>query len=131
MAYREPGCSGGEGGKGGGEGGGGGSVGGEGGEGGDGGEGGGEGGEGGEGGGGARGGASWWMVTAVSVHAEPQYTRHVARPCGGEDESLEMWYPQVPQFSSPSRSLAAVLLGSSSSKNQPVNTMLLPQSGSQ
>ena len=53
---------------------------------------GGEGGEGGgEGGGGASGGASWWMVTSVSVQAEPpQSARHVARPCGGEDESSEL-----------------------------------------
>eukprot|EP00964_Phaeocystis_antarctica_P055729 scaffold32801_cov66-Phaeocystis_antarctica.AAC.3 len=69
-AYREPACSGGEGGEGGGEGG----------EGGEGGNGGGEGGEG--------GGASWWMVTSVSVHPL-QDARHVARPCGGEDESSE------------------------------------------
>ena len=44
-------------------------------------------GKGGEGGG-ASGGASWWMVTSVFVHPL-QYARHVARPCGGEDESSE------------------------------------------
>ena len=66
----------------------GGGEGGEGGEGGDGGGGGERGGKGGEGGG-EGGGASWWMVTSVFVHAE-QYARHVARPCGGEDESSEL-----------------------------------------
>ena len=54
-----------------------------------GGDGGGNGGEVGEGGKGG-GGANWWMVTSVSVHAEPQYTAHVARPCGGEVESVEL-----------------------------------------
>eukprot|EP00964_Phaeocystis_antarctica_P028795 scaffold16235_cov50-Phaeocystis_antarctica.AAC.4 len=68
--------------------------GGEGGEGGEGGGGGAFGGEGGEGGGGASGGASWWMATSVSVHAELQYARHVARPCGGEDESSELMRAQ-------------------------------------
>ena len=48
-----------------------------------------EGGSGGEGGDGGEGGASWLVVTSVSVHAELQYARHVARPCGGEDESSE------------------------------------------
>ena len=71
---------------GGGEGGEGGDEGGEGGEGGNGGDGGDGGGEGGEGGSGV----SWWMVTSVSIHAEPQYTAHVARPCGGEVESVEL-----------------------------------------
>ena len=89
IAYREPGCSGGEDGESGGDGGGGGSVGGDGDDGGEGGDGGGEGGEGSEGGEGG-GGASWWMVTSVLVHSEPQYTAHVVRPCGGEDESPEM-----------------------------------------
>ena len=41
-------------------------------------------------GGGEGGGASWWMVTSVSVHAELQYARHVVRPRGGEDESSEL-----------------------------------------
>eukprot|EP00964_Phaeocystis_antarctica_P032545 scaffold18430_cov61-Phaeocystis_antarctica.AAC.1 len=71
------------------------------------------------------------MVTSVSVHAE-QYARHVARPCGGEDESSEMWYAKRLQVPSPSRSLAAVVLGASLSRSQPVMIPLLPpQSGSQ
>ena len=115
----------------GGEGGGGGSEGGKGGEagpcGGEGGDEGGESDEGGEGGGGA----SWWMVTSVSVHVEPQNTRHVARPCGGEDESLEGKYDPMSQLPSPSRSLAAVVLGASPSRSQPVTPLLPPQSGSQ
>ena len=129
RAYCEPGCSGGEGGEGGGEGGGGGSVGGEGGEGDEGSEGGSEGGEGGEGGKGG-GGPSWWMVTSVSVHVEPQSTRHVARPCGGEDESLEGKYAPRVQVPSPSWSLAAVVLGATSSKCQ-AGIPTLPSSPSQ
>ena len=147
-AYREPGCSGGEDGESGGdgsvdgeggdggdggEGGEGGEGGGGGGEGGDGGDGGGDGGEGGKGGQGG-GGASWWMVTSVSVHAEPQYTAHVARPCGGEDESLDRKYVLRAQVPSPSWSLAAVVLGATSSKCQAGIPALPPspsQSGSQ
>ena len=98
SAYREPGCNDGEeGGSGdgsgeGGDGGGSGDGGGEGGDGGGSGDGGGEGGDGGDGGGfggegGEGGGASWLMVTSVSVHPELQYARHTARPCGGEDKS--------------------------------------------
>ena len=41
-------------------------------------------------GGGEGGGASWLMVTSVSVHAELHHARHVARPCGGEVESVEL-----------------------------------------
>ena len=94
---------------------------------------GGEGGEGGEGGGeggcGASGGASWWMVTSVSVHAELQYVCHVARP-GGEDESVELMYAQTKQSPSPSRSLAAVVLGALSSNRQ-AGIPALPSSPSQ
>eukprot|EP00964_Phaeocystis_antarctica_P005489 scaffold3002_cov52-Phaeocystis_antarctica.AAC.2 len=49
----------------------------------------GSGGEGGEGGG-----ASWWMVTSVSVHPELHRAVHVARPCGGEDDSSESNSPR-------------------------------------
>ena len=88
---------------------------------------------GGGGGGGAcgGGGASWWIVTSVCLKAELQNTRHVARPCGGEDESLELMYAQALQFPSPSRSLAAVVLGASASNTQPETPLLPPQSGSQ
>ena len=68
------------------------------------------GGDGGGDGGGA-GIASWWMVTSVSVHAALQYARHVARPCGGEVESSEVWNAQSQHAPSPSRSLSAVVLG--------------------
>eukprot|EP00964_Phaeocystis_antarctica_P077888 scaffold48398_cov67-Phaeocystis_antarctica.AAC.3 len=74
------------------------------------------------------------MVTSVSIHAEPQLplaARHVARPCGGKDESSEMWYAKRLQVPSPSRSLAAVVLGASMSRSQPVTPLLPPQSGSQ
>eukprot|EP00964_Phaeocystis_antarctica_P039184 scaffold22416_cov68-Phaeocystis_antarctica.AAC.1 len=70
------------------------------------------------------------MVTSVSVHAE-QYARHVARPCGGEDGSSEMWYAAMLQTPSPSRSLTAVVLGALLSRSQPVVPLLPPQSGSQ
>ena len=114
----------------GGEGGGGGSEGGKGGEvgpcGGEGGDEGGESDEGGEGGGGA----SWWMVTSVSVHVEPQNTRHVARPCGGKDESLDRNHAPRLQSPSPSWSLAAVVLGATSSKCQ-AEIPALPSSPSQ
>ena len=98
--------------------------------------GGGEGGEGSEGGEGGEegqggGGASWLMVTVVFVQAELHHARHVARPCGGEDESLEMWYAQGSQVPSPSRLLAAVVLGALLSRSQPVTPLLPPQSGSQ
>ena len=88
---------------------------------------------GGGGGGGAcgGGGASWWMVTSVFLKAELQIACHVARPCGGEDESLELMYAQALQFPSPSRSLAAVVLGASASNTQPETPLLPPQSGSQ
>ena len=89
----------------------------DGGEGGDGGDGAGEGGEGGEGGEDG-GGASWWMVTSVLVHSEPHNALHVARPCGGEDESLDRKYAPRAQIPSPSWSLAAVVLGETSSKCQ-------------
>ena len=110
----------------------GGEGGGKGGEGSEGGEGGGDGGEGAESGGKASG-ESWWMVTSVFVKLKPsQATRHVVRPCGGEDKSLETWYAQKPQAPFPSRSFSAVVLGSSSSKIQPAEFLLLPpQSGSQ
>ena len=88
------------------------------------------GGDGGGDGGGA-GIASWLMVTSVSVHAALQYARHVARPCGGEDESSEMWYAQRLQPPSPSRSLTAVVLGALLSRSQPVIPVPPPQSGSQ
>ena len=70
----------------GGEGGEGGSEGGEGSEGGS------EGGEGGAGGSGSGGGASCWIVTSVFTQAEPHVVRHVERPCGGEEETVETWY---------------------------------------
>ena len=89
----------------------------------------------GDGGGGEGGGASWLMVTSVFVHAEPQLppaARHVARPCGGEDESSEMWCAQRLQVPPPSRLLAAVVLGASLSKIQrAVPPLPPPQSGSQ
>ena len=90
IAYREPGGSDGEGGEGGEGGGGEPGSGGEGG--GDGGGSGGEGDNGGSGGSGGvdGGGASCWMVTSVPVHAELHHACHVARPCGGEDESVEL-----------------------------------------
>ena len=90
---------------------------------------GGEGGEGGEGSG-AGGGASCWMVTSVKVQAELQNKVHEARTCGGEDESLEMWYAQAPQLFFPSRSLSAIVLGSSPSNNQR-GSPTLPSSPSQ
>ena len=66
------------------------------------------------------------------VQAELQYTLHVARPCGGEDESLELIYAPKTQFPSPSRLLAAVVLGAFSSKIQAARVLLPPlQSGSQ
>ena len=114
-------------------GGGGGGGGGEGGEGGEGGGAGGEGGEGGEGGG-ASGGARWWMFTFVPVKPESlQAASHVAMPCGGKYESLELMYAPKTQFPSPSRSLTAVVLGASSSKIQAARPRPLPppQSGSQ
>ena len=119
------------GGEGGGGDGGGGSGGGEGGE--DG-ENCGDGGEGGEGGGGASGGASWLMVTSVSVKPESlQASSHVAMPCGGKYESLELMYAPKTQFPSPSRLLTAVVLGASASNIQAARPRPLPplQSGSQ
>ena len=88
-------------------------------------------GDGGGDGGSGGGRASWLMVTFVFVHAELQYARHVARPCGGKDESSEVWYAQREQVPSPSRSLAAVVLGALLSRSQPVIPLLPPQSGSQ
>ena len=129
---------GGEGEDGGGEGlGGGGDGGGSGGDGreGDGGGGEGDGGEGeGDGGGGdgdGGGGASRWMVTPVAVgQGELQYTVHVARPCGGEDESLDKKNDLILQTPSPSMSLAAVVLGATSSNRQ-AGIPALPSSPSQ
>eukprot|EP00964_Phaeocystis_antarctica_P028363 scaffold15995_cov66-Phaeocystis_antarctica.AAC.1 len=87
---------------------------------------------GGDGGGLGGGGASWWMVTSV-LDQEPKShsARHVARPCGGEDELLDMKTAQRLQRLSPSRSLVAVVLGSSPSKSQPLLPLLPSQSGSQ
>ena len=72
------------------------------------------------------------MVTSVNDQ-EPklQPACHLARPCGGEDELLELKYAEMWQVSSPSRSLVAVVLGSSSSKSQPVIPLVPPQFGSQ
>jgi len=82
----------------------------------------------GDGGGGE---ASWPMVTSVSVHAELHHTRHVARPCGGEDESVVSMYAKKEQPPSPSRSLAAVVLGGLLSKIHWAAQPLASQSGSQ
>ena len=107
---------------GGGDGGDGGSDGGEGGS--DGGWGGGGGDDGDGGSDGGKGGARWLMVTFVFVHAELHHARHVARPCGGEDGSSEIWYAQRLHFPSPSRSLAAVMLGALLPRSQPVIPLL-------
>ena len=93
------------------------------------------GGEEGDGGGGGEGGmgvASWLMVTSVFLHDPLHHARHVARP-GGEDESSDLRYAKRLQLPSPSRSLAAVVLGAlpSNLKSQPVSPLLPPQSGSQ
>ena len=63
------------------------------------------------------------MVKSVSTQAELQYVCHVAMPCGGEDESLEIMYALMTQTPSPSRlrSLAAVVLGASPLKAQKVS----------
>eukprot|EP00964_Phaeocystis_antarctica_P109909 scaffold74313_cov51-Phaeocystis_antarctica.AAC.4 len=77
------------------------------------------------------------MVTSVLIHAELQYVRHVAMPCGGEDESLELKYAKrednhpMLHFPSPSRSLIAVVLGAVGPKIQRVIPLLPPQFGSQ
>ena len=86
-----------------------------------------------DGGEGGEGGASWWMVTSVLVKPDPpQSALHVARPCGGEDESLELMYALTLQVLSPSRLLIAVVLGASASNIQAAGTLLPPrQSGSQ
>ena len=71
-------------------------------------------------------------LTSVSCQSELHHARHVARPCGGEDESSELmraWYKQSP---SSSRSLAAVVLGALVSKIQRAGLLPSPlQSGSQ
>ena len=52
---------------------------------------GGDGGSGGEGDDGVDGGgASCWTVTSAVVHAELHHAPHVARPCGGEDEAVDL-----------------------------------------
>eukprot|EP00964_Phaeocystis_antarctica_P054187 scaffold31831_cov49-Phaeocystis_antarctica.AAC.3 len=74
------------------------------------------------------------MVTPVFVQPGLHRAVHVARPCGDEDESSELWAAQMKQSPSPSRSLAAVVLGASASKYQPAFGTLPPspsQSGSQ
>ena len=70
------------------------------------------------------------MVTSV-LDQEPKLQVQVARPCGGEDESLDLKNASMWQVSSPSRSLVAVVLGSSPSKSQPVIPLSPPQFESQ
>ena len=62
------------------------------------------------------GGARCWMVTSVYTQAEMQYARDVERPSGGEEESSELMRAAYLQLPSPSRSLAAVVLGAVKSK---------------
>ena len=82
---------------------------------------------GGSGGGGAR----CWMVTSVYTQAEMQYARDVERPSGGEEESSELMRAAYLQLPSPSRSLAAVVLGAVKSKIHRAGSPLAAQSGSQ
>ena len=74
--------------------------------------------------------ASWLMVTSVFLHDPLHHARHVARP-GGEDESSDLRYAKRLQLPSPSRSLAAVVLGALLSRSQPVIPLPPPHSGSQ
>ena len=79
------------------------------------------GGSGGRGGDGGRGGGSWLMLTSVSVQSPSQDPRQVLRPCGGEVQSSERKYAAMLHSPSPSRSLAAVVLGAVPiCKNQPL-----------
>ena len=66
------------------------------------------------------------MVALVSTQSELHFALHVVRPCGGEDESSESMRALYLQFSSPSRSLAAVVLGALESKIQRALLPLLP-----
>ena len=62
------------------------------------------------------GGARCWMVTSVYTQVELQFSRDVEMPSGGEEESSELMRAAYLQLPSPSRSLAAVVLGAVKSK---------------